>query len=174
MLEYQPESGPPMTVGIAQEYIAGEANAWRLTLDALRRFFERVLTESPALPDVEAGPRNIVDLSEGEIPEQAREMLGAYLETARLMARRTAELHVVLASDPGDPAFAPEPFTPMYQRSLYQSMRGQIGGMLERLRQRLDAQARTCSDEPAGNSVLSRSAESPCAPRARMSSEQPR
>ena len=52
------------------------------------------------------------------------EVLGAYLETARLIARRTAEMHVALAAGVDDPAFAPEPFTAMYQRSLYQSMRG--------------------------------------------------
>ena len=138
VLEYQPESGPSITTGMAQEYIAGEADAWRLTLDALRRFFEHALTGAVALPEVETGPRNIVDLSEGDIPDQAREMLGAYLETARLMARRTAELHVALASDPADPAFAPEPFTPMYQRSLYQSMRGQVRLAVERLRRRRD------------------------------------
>src|SRR5262249_8715035 len=40
--------------------------------------------------------------------------------------RRTAELHLALASDPDHPSFAPEPFTPMYQRSMYQSMRGAV------------------------------------------------
>ncbi len=128
-----------MTVSMAQEYIAGEADAWRLTQDALRRFFEYALTGGAALPDVAPGPRNIVDLSEGEIPQPVRELLGAYLETARLMARRTAELHVTLASDPTDAAFAPEPFTPMYQRSLYQSMRGQVRLAMERLKRRRDA-----------------------------------
>jgi maltose alpha-D-glucosyltransferase/alpha-amylase len=135
VLEYQPESGPATTIGIAQEYIAGEADAWQLTVDALRRCFERALTGEAVLPDLETGPRSVVDLSEGDIPEPAKEVLGAYLETARLMARRTAELHLALASDPDDPAFAPEPFTPMYQRSLYQSMRGQIRQALGRLRQ---------------------------------------
>src|SRR5579862_5937409 len=50
-------------------------------------------------------------------------MLGAYVEFARLLGRRTAELHAALASRPDDPAFAPEPFTSFYQRALYQSMR---------------------------------------------------
>jgi maltose alpha-D-glucosyltransferase/alpha-amylase len=53
----------------------------------------------------------------------ARETIGAFIESARLLGRRTAELHLALASDPSDPAFAPEPFTTLYQRSLYQSMR---------------------------------------------------
>ncbi len=53
------------------------------------------------------------------------------------MARRTAEMHVALAAGADDPAFAPEPFTPMYQRSLYQSMREQLRLTLARLRRRL-------------------------------------
>ena len=51
------------------------------------------------------------------------ETLGAYVEFARLLGRRTAELHLALASRDDDPAFAPEPFTAFYQRGLYQSMR---------------------------------------------------
>jgi len=35
-------------------------------------------------------------------------------------------LHKVLASDTDDKDFAPEPFTPFYQRSLYQSMRNLV------------------------------------------------
>jgi len=41
----------------------------------------------------------------------------------RVLAERTAELHLVLASDTEDEAFKPEPFTPHYMRGLYQSMR---------------------------------------------------
>jgi maltose alpha-D-glucosyltransferase/alpha-amylase len=109
-----------------------------LTLDSLRRFFDQVLTGAFGPPDWEVGPRSVVDLSEQDVPPRALELLGAYLETARLMARRTAEMHVALAAGVDDPAFAPEPFTAMYQRSLYQSMRGQIRKTLERLRRQLE------------------------------------
>jgi maltose alpha-D-glucosyltransferase/alpha-amylase len=40
-----------------------------------------------------------------------------------VLGRRTAELHVVLASESDDPAFRPEAFSALYQRSLYQSVR---------------------------------------------------
>ncbi len=149
VLEYQPETGGPITVGIVREFIHGEGDAWRLTLDALRRFFDHILTGDFAPPTLEEGPRSVVDLSEREVPEQVREMLGSYLETARLMARRTAEMHVALASGADDPAFTPEPFTPMYQRSLYQSMREQIRQTVESLRQRLGALPEALR-EPAG------------------------
>jgi maltose alpha-D-glucosyltransferase/alpha-amylase len=52
---------------------------------------------------------------------------------------RTAELHLALASDELDPAFAPEPYTTLYQRSLYQAMRTQAVEALQLLRRRLGA-----------------------------------
>ncbi|MGH2707832.1 MAG: phosphotransferase, partial [Actinomycetota bacterium] len=52
-----------------------------------------------------------------------RETMGEYLEAARLLGVRTAGVHIALATEEGDPAFAPETFTSFYQRSLYQSMR---------------------------------------------------
>jgi len=137
-LQYHPaERGEPATLGVLQEYAANEGDAWRLTLDALQRFFDHILAGGTGPPQIEAGPRSLVELSDQDIPGEVRELLGSYLETARLLARRTAELHVALASVRDDPDFVPEPFTGQYQRSLYQSMRGRIRQTLPVLRQRL-------------------------------------
>jgi maltose alpha-D-glucosyltransferase/alpha-amylase len=64
--------------------------------------------------------------------------MGTHLEVARLLGQRTAELHLALAHDSEDPAFAPEPFTTLYQRSLYESMRKSVTRNLNLLRRRLD------------------------------------
>ena len=45
------------------------------------------------------------------IPDQARQRIGPYLDAAALLGRRTAELHLALASVPEDPEFAPRLFT---------------------------------------------------------------
>ena len=58
----------------------------------------------------------------GELPELATQTIGAYLDSARLLGKRTAEMHTALASDPDDVAFAPERISPQDQRSMYQSM----------------------------------------------------
>ena len=50
-------------------------------------------------------------------------MFGPFLQSAELLGRRTAEMHVALASPTDQPHFGSEPFTPFYQRSLYQTMR---------------------------------------------------
>src|SRR5690606_30233362 len=67
----------------------------------------------------------------------------------------TAELHVVLASDSENKDFAPEPFTPFYQRSLYQSMRNLCVQTTQLLKRRL----KTLPVElvPDAEKVLSRS-----------------
>jgi maltose alpha-D-glucosyltransferase / alpha-amylase len=58
---------------------------------------------------------------------------------AHLLGTRTGELHQVLASHFDDRAFAPEPFTPLYQRSLYQSVRSTVRQTLRGLSRRLDS-----------------------------------
>ena len=47
------------------------------------------------------------------------------MDTAWLLGTRTSELHLALTSAPDDPAFAPQPFAPLDQRSFYQSLRNQ-------------------------------------------------
>ncbi len=46
-------------------------------------------------------------------------------------------MHIALSSEGEDPAFAPEPFTSFYRRSLYQSTRGETEKSLGLLRRRL-------------------------------------
>jgi maltose alpha-D-glucosyltransferase/alpha-amylase len=135
-LRYRSEKSEPATLGIVEEFIPTEGDAWRLTLDALHRFFDRILSGSTNPPQLD-GQRSVVELSDQEIPAQARELLGSYLEISRLMARRIGELHVALASVTDNPDFMPEPFTIHYQRSLYQSMRGRLRQTMAVLRQRM-------------------------------------
>jgi maltose alpha-D-glucosyltransferase/alpha-amylase len=46
-----------------------------------------------------------------------------YLSQVHLLGRRTAELHLALLGEVENAAFAAEPFTALYRRSLYQSFR---------------------------------------------------
>src|SRR5262249_61976029 len=58
------------------------------------------------------------------VPPAVRELIGPYAEVVRLLGRRTAELHLALASDAdAGPDFAPEPFSLLHQRSRYQYLR---------------------------------------------------
>jgi maltose alpha-D-glucosyltransferase/alpha-amylase len=123
-LEYRRGKGEPMTLGIAQELVPNSGDAWHYTLDSLGRFFEEAIIRHPEIPDPQI-PEGVglFQAARMEPPVLARETMADYLERARLLGRRTAELHLALASNGEDPAFAPEPMTPFYQRSLYQTVR---------------------------------------------------
>ena len=136
-LEYQRSWGEPMTLAVLQGFVPNQGDAWRLSTDSLGRYFERVLTGEVQAQELPVPRRPLLDLVEGEFPQPAQELLGSFLESARLLGQRTAELHVALASVPEDPAFAPEPFTAMYQRSLYQSARANARQTFELLGRQL-------------------------------------
>jgi maltose alpha-D-glucosyltransferase/alpha-amylase len=120
------------TMAILQGYVQNEGDAWRYALDAIRESFERALA-LPADQPTPTADASVMDLV-GELPSLLTyDLTGPFLGSAWLLGRRTAQLHLALASIPDDPAFAPEPITRMYQRSLYQSMRSQAAGTLRRL-----------------------------------------
>jgi maltose alpha-D-glucosyltransferase/alpha-amylase len=60
-----------------------------------------------------------------------------YRTFAEQLGRRTAELHVALASRPDDPAFAPEPTLAQDARSVYQSIRSRGIQVMAMLREQL-------------------------------------
>jgi maltose alpha-D-glucosyltransferase/alpha-amylase len=87
--------------------------------------------------ELERSDQPLLDLVEGPIPRTSHELIGPYLEAARLLGQRTAEMHLALSSHPEDPIFAPEAFTLFYQRSLLQSFRNLTEQVFERLEQQL-------------------------------------
>jgi len=138
-LEYrrtQPR-GRPATVAILHGFVQNEGDAWRYTLDALHGFLTEAMTRRPEdeEPPIPSRP-SLFALASQPAPALARPMLRSYLESARLLGQRTAELHLALSSRPEHPDFAPEPFTPHYQRALYQSIRGEIARTYRFLRGR--------------------------------------
>ena len=121
-LKYQRGNGEELTMGVLTHFLSNAKDAWAFTLDALGRFLERVSTPSEGrLEPIADG--SVFALAEQDVPEPVAAIIGTYMEAARLLGQRTGELHLALASDADDRDFAPEAFTPFYQRSLFQSMR---------------------------------------------------
>ena len=121
-LEYQPDRGEAISLGILQAFVPNEGDAWTFTLDTLDHYLERVLAlppESSVPPLASTDPLDLADL---DPPEEVATLISTYLESARLLGQRTADMHQALAAST-EAAFAPEAFTPFYQRSLFQSMR---------------------------------------------------
>jgi maltose alpha-D-glucosyltransferase/alpha-amylase len=120
-LEYRFGRGEPEAVGVLQGFVPNKGDAWQFSLDELAHYLETAATK-PALAQMPA--TNALDLlAREEADPLAVELLGAYLDAARLLGHRVGELHLALASNQSEPEFAPEPFSAFFQRSTYQSMR---------------------------------------------------
>jgi maltose alpha-D-glucosyltransferase/alpha-amylase len=145
-IEYRREREEPMTLAILQQFVPNEGDAWKYTLDRLTHFFQHAVAERAKLEGLSLPPSPLLDLAGQDPPPALAEIIGPYLESSRLLGQRTGEMHLALASDPAWTGFAPEPFSKLYQRSLYQSMRNTTGQVFQLLRQRL----RTLPEESRG------------------------
>jgi maltose alpha-D-glucosyltransferase/alpha-amylase len=101
----------------------------------VHRYFERALTQKFVAED-QLSIRVNWEMLQQDIPAAAQELIGNYLNFARLLGQRTAEMHIALATPTDNPAFQAEPFTPHYQWSLYQSMRGTLAKTMTFLKER--------------------------------------
>jgi len=137
-LEYRRPNQPAMSVGILRGYVPDTTLAWNYSLDRLRDYFEQVLVHQTPITELEFPNPTIATAQGIEIPEIVYDRLGSYLGSIELLGQRTAELHLALAHDQREPAFAPEPFTSFYQRSIYQYSRNLAGQVMLTLKKRLN------------------------------------
>ncbi|HUB20357.1 MAG TPA: maltose alpha-D-glucosyltransferase [Acidobacteriaceae bacterium] len=98
-IEVRRPSEEPSTIVLLQGLVQNEGDGWQWTLEELGRYYESTATlKSPAIP------------ADGSVPAAshpaAREYAGIYLDAAAVLGRRTAEMHLALASG-HDAAFAP-------------------------------------------------------------------
>jgi maltose alpha-D-glucosyltransferase/alpha-amylase len=116
-IEYRTESGETSAVAMAQNLVANEGDGWRWTTEELERYYESA-ARLPMPPDAAV----------------ARDHVGAYLEAAGVLGRRTAELHLALASASADPAFAPEQMNAKDVDAMTAQMREQAASAFDLLK----------------------------------------
>jgi maltose alpha-D-glucosyltransferase/alpha-amylase len=125
-------TGSRATLWMSESYVPNEGDAWQVTVDAVQRFYESVLTshrdQSP-----ERLPGGLVAGVEMERPALVAELLGDHIGLVELLGKRTAELHVALAHDRSHPKFAPQRLGDLARRSFYQSLRNLSARALDKL-----------------------------------------
>lgn len=109
-LEYVSEAGTRTSLGTLQAYVENQGDAWQFTLNALAEYYARAIQLGGLHPG-EMPRDSLLALCPQSVPDEARQRIGAFLDSAELLGRRTAELHLALASAGEDPAFAPQPFS---------------------------------------------------------------
>jgi maltose alpha-D-glucosyltransferase/alpha-amylase len=106
--EYAGPGAEPATLAMAQRFVTSQADGWSHALAEVARFYEEIQGNAGYGVDP---PPAASTLMAADPPEPIARAIGSYLVTAATLGRRTAEMHLALASDSSDAAFAPEPFT---------------------------------------------------------------
>jgi maltose alpha-D-glucosyltransferase / alpha-amylase len=119
-VEFVTDDGTVTTLGVMQEYVSAQGDAWTYLTDYLERFLEDAMLR-PA-------PEQWADV---EVSHAAN------LAMVRQLGLRTGELHAALARRTGDPAFDPEPVTPADTTELQRDIEAEAAETLLRLEQQL-------------------------------------
>ena len=123
-------AGAPTTLGMLQGLVANQGDGWEWTLEELGRYYDSVAT-CPLPSDLgHAGSF----LENARASETAREHAGLYLDAANLLGRRTAEMHLALATPTDNAAFSAQPYSADDLRSDTNRVSSQISGALDALK----------------------------------------
>jgi maltose alpha-D-glucosyltransferase/alpha-amylase len=130
-----------------QGLIANQGDGWTWTLEELERYYESVVGQ-PFIADEGFESAGLLALAAQPDSKVACDHLGIYLDAASVLGRRTAEMHLALATV-DDPAFVPKPFGSEDLAALVAEWCDHAMSALDRLKENL-SQLPDDSVEPAG------------------------
>ena len=136
-LEYRARDREPAVIGILQQFVPNWGDAFRLTLDALDRYLDGIVSGEATGSEAPHVPRSPLEPLDPASRAELGGRIGPHFDRVARLGVRTAELHLALGRGSDDPAFAPEPFSPMHQQSLYQSAQSGLARLFTSLRRRL-------------------------------------
>jgi maltose alpha-D-glucosyltransferase/alpha-amylase len=132
-IEYVPADGEPATLAMLQGLVANQGDGWTLTLEELSRYYENCAAAT--WPEAgNAAVADLMDLAEQEPSQLARDHVGIALDSAAMLGKRTAQLHLALASPTEDPAFSPETVAASDVQSLLGGLRKEAARVLDLLK----------------------------------------
>jgi maltose alpha-D-glucosyltransferase/alpha-amylase len=135
-IEYTRPGREPTTLAVLQGFVPNEGDAWKYTVDAVGRYLDEAVARKDLCARLEPPRGPLLTLLGKPPPPETIELFPFSLDAARILGRRTGELHLALASGPAVRDFALEPYTTLYQHSVYQSMRSRASQTLSLLSQR--------------------------------------
>jgi maltose alpha-D-glucosyltransferase/alpha-amylase len=123
-LEYHGADGRRMTQGILQAFVANQGDARQYTMKSISNFYREVGSIS-----LHGAPTGVQENS-------LRARMAPFLNSVALLARRTGELHLALASEATaqDADFSPEPFDGNFQAGFEQALEELTNRVFRQLR----------------------------------------
>jgi maltose alpha-D-glucosyltransferase / alpha-amylase len=163
------ESGEPTTLAMLQGLVQNEGDGWQWTLDEISRYYDSCVT-CPLPHDLGRFP-TFTGPSDHAFIETVREHAGLYIDAAALLGRRTAEMHLALATPTEDPAFHAEPFAVENLVDDAVRIEEQIARTLEALRRGMPNLPSSETDNTADSAALILSQRRSLLARARLLTE---
>ena len=135
LIEYQRQHQNITLVGLLQKFVPNEGDAWSFTLDNVQKYCERILAQKPSIEEIPQIDFFRTDKELSTTNNFLDEYVGAFFsEMVCLLGQRTGQMHNSLFSLTEDPSFAPESFSILYQRSVFQSMRSLVRNVFNLLK----------------------------------------
>ncbi|HEV2171389.1 MAG TPA: putative maltokinase, partial [Candidatus Binatus sp.] len=134
-IDYNAGRNDVRNLALMQAFVPNQGDAWAFTLKELETYFEGAKTRAEPPAAFDKSLTGMLDAAEPDLV--ATEMIGTYLHSAQLIGQRVAELHLAFMADNNDPDFAAEPYSALYLRSQYQSMRNLLGRVMRLLSAKL-------------------------------------
>ena len=139
-----PPAGEKTTAAMLQRFVSNEGDGWTWFLDHLAEFFSSI-SALPPPPRISAPSF----LNDPALPREALEQAALSIDAAALLGRRTAEMHLALATPTIDPAFVAEPFMPEDLTRDARRIDAQITSTLETLKLKLSTLKDLIADDAA-------------------------
>lgn len=138
-LEYRNGTGQPVTVALLQKYVENSGDSWSYVSSVVARYFEQILSRKDESKEIPHNFPLMRKITPADIPPPIYSKVEElFFEMISLLGKRTAQMHLALSSSQDDPLFKPEPFSYLYQRSLYQSVQGQVQRNFRLLEKRIE------------------------------------
>ena len=136
-IEYNPDHKNIIVLGMMQDLIPNQGDAWEYTKDSLERYFENVLTSRDKILEKASG-KLTQPLTYENLPDSFKELIGVvFPERIHILGKRTAQMHLALAANPEEKNFEHEPFSLHYQRSLFSSLQSLTRNAFQNLQKNL-------------------------------------
>lgn len=151
-IEYKESSKASISLALLQNKVPNQGDAWVLTLDSLDQYYRRVLAKSENKHAPQKLKSTILKIE--DVPATHRKLINV-LTFSRIetLGKRTAEMHLGLASTNQIEELKPVAFDQYYQRSLYAGHRKLVDDkftLLEKLQAKLPKRVQGMAEEVLG------------------------
>jgi len=121
-IEYTRNAEPPATVAMLQGLVLNQGDGWKWMLEELDRYYEGNVQKTVPEEELNSAGRDAEALGKARSSSFACDHAGVAIDAASVLGKRTAEMHLALASSKTNEAFTPEPISAEYLATLQASI----------------------------------------------------